>query len=131
MPTRKIVIRRTVHQPFMQNPNKNQSISSKFHHLYSPPGPRPLQRFFRTSTLPPKKKLNDPLICPSHIFFSQRFTSLRVFLTPPLGVENLRLSFSLGGNTAARLQLKEWKCRSLVAGRFQVEGIQCQFSKFS
>lgn len=84
----------------------------------------------RTST-PPKKKLNDPPICPSHIFFSQRFTSLRVFLTPPLGVENLRLSFSLGGNTAARLQLKEWKCRSLVTGRFQVEGIQWQFSKFS
>ena len=80
---------------------------------------------------PQKKKLNDPPICPSHIFCSQPFTSLRVFLTPPLGVENLRLSFSLGGNTAARLQFKEWKCRGLVTGRFQVEGIQCQFSKFS
>ena len=70
----------------MQNPkqptfNKNQSISSKFHHPYSHQG-----LFSSTSSKPPPQKKKRLPFCPSHFFFSA-FHFAKV-LNPTFGGEN-------------------------------------------
>lgn len=74
---------------------------------------------------PQKKKLNDPPICPSHIFCSQPFTSLRAFSNPTFGGRKpTALVFAWGqhcGSTPIqRVEMPRPGDRAISSGRYPV-----------